>query len=371
MAADFEASSSQYGLKTSPSAALRLNHDSWIDVWVKSESSAGTDQKTLFNRTGTGGEMYSAYYGATMEDLNYYASSSGVGGTIRTVNASPDQASTWFHLAFRRAGTSMVVYQNGARLGNVTAGPASIHNGTADLGIGARNNGTHLFDGMIQEVRMWNTSVISVVEVRNLWNKRIDGTVYESHAGLVEYWPLISDGVSKTGNNNLTFPNSVTWVDADPEWLSVGNNRTVFLPLNLQATSSISTTTRTLSSISATATLTSVLGAGSGVTPDEIAPQVTNISPAADSEITPTQAIQFDITDETGLSGLLPMVHYPTLGRRELIHDGTNFIGAYASLSTRSIIAGGFRYTVRHESGWPDSPTFYPYAFDGGGNLLS
>lgn len=64
-------------------------------------------------------------------------------------------------------------------------------------------------------------------------------------------------------------------------------------------------------------------------------------------EVTSAPALQIEV-----LSALLPGV--PTT---EVIWDGSSFTSPYASGSSRSVIPGGFRYTLRRGVAWPDSPT--------------
>lgn len=101
---------------------------------------------------------------------------------------------------------------------------------------------------------------------------------------------------------------------------------------------------------------------------DETSPTISGYSPAAGSTITRDQAIQFDVTDETGLASALVMA---TLGdgQPEVVHDGTQFRGRYASLSTRSSISGGYRFVVRRTGGWTSSPTIQVVPVDTGGNV--
>lgn len=64
-------------------------------------------------------------------------------------------------------------------------------------------------------------------------------------------------------------------------------------------------------------------------------------------EVTSAPALQIEV-----LSALLPGV--PTT---EVIWDGSNFTAPYAGGSSRSVIPGGFRYSLRRGAAWPDSPT--------------
>jgi hypothetical protein len=48
----------------------------------------------------------------------------------------------------------------------------------------------------------------------------------------------------------------------------------------------------------------------------------------------------------------------------ELVFDGTDFVAPYYSLSTRSVIPGGYRFRLVRTPGWPAPPTVTCYPFD-------
>jgi len=91
-------------------------------------------------------------------------------------------------------------------------------------------------------------------------------------------------------------------------------------------------------------------------------PAIDNFSPAVGTPIARNDAVRFDVTDD---NGLLRAEVFVTLGSETyVVHDGDNFRGAFSGLSSRGAIAGGFRYTVRRNSGWVDPPTFEVHATD-------
>lgn len=109
-------------------------------------------------------------------------------------------------------------------------------------------------------------------------------------------------------------------------------------------------------------------GAGAGAGGDGVDPTIANISPAPGTAIKATQAITFDVTDETALSLVSIAASYAgDLDRVDLVFDGDGFRGRYRS-STVEAIAGGFRFVVRRSGGWPTAPTLEYIALDYGGN---
>lgn len=93
------------------------------------------------------------------------------------------------------------------------------------------------------------------------------------------------------------------------------------------------------------------------VVPDTTPPQVTNITPANGATIARAAAVEFDVTDDTGLAAVIVMVLYPDTGDYEVAHDGTTFAPRFVSKSTRTAISGGYRFKLVRTGGWPSAPT--------------
>ncbi len=109
-----------------------------------------------------------------------------------------------------------------------------------------------------------------------------------------------------------------------------------------------------------------------GVSPvvplDVAAPITTNVQPAPGTPITASMPIQFDVTDDTGtFRRVLVAAYFPTTGATLLVHDGDSFLGGFSGSSSRAMIAGGFRYTIRPDGGWTSSPTIRVFAIDQSG----
>lgn len=99
-------------------------------------------------------------------------------------------------------------------------------------------------------------------------------------------------------------------------------------------------------------------------------PVHSNIVPAAGTALAFLDFAQFEVTSAPALAGVVVSVRYPGLGTTEVVWDGTAFTAAYAA-STRTAIAGGFRFRVRREPSWPDAPTLTLLAINTGGEVLS
>jgi hypothetical protein len=104
------------------------------------------------------------------------------------------------------------------------------------------------------------------------------------------------------------------------------------------------------------------------VLPDTYPPVVSNVSPAAGTALARTDAVFFDVTDDSGVFRRIIVTATFTDGVAEVVHDGDGFAARYGSTSTRTPITNGFRYRVRRTGGWPYGPTIRAYAIDPAGN---
>ena len=73
--------------------------------------------------------------------------------------------------------------------------------------------------------------------------------------------------------------------------------------------------------------------------------------------------------DVDGFATIVAMVEYGT-GAYEVVHAGDAFAQVYAAQSTRSDVAGGFRYSVTRAGGWfGETVTLRIVAVDAEGNV--
>lgn len=102
------------------------------------------------------------------------------------------------------------------------------------------------------------------------------------------------------------------------------------------------------------------LGAFRGGTLVQLGPTVVNQTPSPGSTIYPGDTVSFDVTDVRPFLFLEVQVD---LARREVIHDGDQFLNPYLT-SIRVPIPGGWRYQVRRSGGWNAGPTFRVRVYD-------
>ncbi len=107
---------------------------------------------------------------------------------------------------------------------------------------------------------------------------------------------------------------------------------------------------------------------GAGI-PDEMAPIITNITPAPGQPLALDGAIMFDVSDETALSCVVVLASYDDdLNQVDVVYDGDGFRGRYRSSTVEVLETGELRFTVRRSGNFPDIPRLEWVIRDASGN---
>lgn len=93
-------------------------------------------------------------------------------------------------------------------------------------------------------------------------------------------------------------------------------------------------------------------------------PTVAVVSPALGQVIPRNVPWVVDVTDDRSVPGAALYAEFRTSRLSELIWKGDRFTFRYGG-STRTAIAGGYRYSLIRDGGWPSAPTFGVLAWDG------
>lgn len=138
-------------------------------------------------------------------------SDSGTDQNVGTINHT-FTSGTWTHLAvaYTASTGSAVVYVNGAAIGTVTGLGTSLSDQPNQFFIGGSEDagsGTRTFDGLIDDVRIWN-----VARTAGQISSNYQSEVSCSSPGLQGYWRFPNDLADCTTNaNNLTNHGSATF----------------------------------------------------------------------------------------------------------------------------------------------------------------
>lgn len=210
---DLEATSSQYlSITDASQTGLDLTTDFTIEAWVNPESQPGTYTiASKYQESGSNRNYIFQYFDdAATKKLRLLVNSNGQAGnnTFLDITQTLSNA-TWAHVAvtYDLSAGQAEFFVNGSSIGTVSGGPTTLANGTAEFQIGAeQTNGQH-WDGLIDEVRIWN-DIRTGTEISNNRNKQLTG----SETNLQGYWELNNDLLDKTSNNNdLTNNNAATF----------------------------------------------------------------------------------------------------------------------------------------------------------------
>lgn len=125
----------------------------------------------------------------------------------------------WVHVAGTYNGQTMRIYVNGTLRGEQSASTL-INVRQADILIGNFDVIQRRFDGLIDEVRIWNIARTQD-EIMSTMNTRLSG----AESGLVAYWPLENGSgqrvLDSVGNSNGTLGASESVESSDPNWAPV------------------------------------------------------------------------------------------------------------------------------------------------------
>ncbi len=216
--ADLEKDSSQYlSIADGSQTGLDLSGSLTLEAWVKLESqpvNGGSEMAIIDKFDGdNNARSYALRYVSVSGTYKLRLHTSSAGNT----NTETDVAATlpngeWHHVAVSKSGSTATFYVDGVSVGSGSA-DSSIYNGSATFAIGATvgNSADGFFDGLIDEVKVWNVAR-SGSDI--LTDK--GGESSGSETGLVGYWKLnnslsdsTSDGNTLTNNNSATFSTDV------------------------------------------------------------------------------------------------------------------------------------------------------------------
>jgi hypothetical protein len=221
------------------SATLDITSQITLATWVRPQQ-VGTQylvKKAIQGATG-GYELSLSSTGKAFFRLNQVPS----GDTYRlnSLTSYPIDGTTWMHLAATYDGATLRLYVNGVQEASAAAAITIVSN-TLSLGIGAQSNGTSIFRGAMDDVRVYATA-LSAAEIQALANPGLPTVTVLSPNGGEEFaqgttqnitwsasddvgvtaidleystnggssWIAIASGLSNSGSYPWTVPNVAT-----------------------------------------------------------------------------------------------------------------------------------------------------------------
>jgi len=189
VAADFERDSSQK-FTAVDSASLSITGNITIECWVKFESiGSGGYVGIVAKGTNDGTESYllAQQENAGDDKLSLFISTDGTAVDILQVTWNPSTA-TWYHVAvtWTAASSTAKFYVDGTQQGADQVGAkTSIGDFNTGLEIGGGAFGVQTFDGIIDDIRIWNV-VRTVTQIADNRSLQLTGT----ETNLKAYYPF-------------------------------------------------------------------------------------------------------------------------------------------------------------------------------------
>ena len=189
---------------------MDITDDITMMCWVKPSV---TTTGFLMGRDDGSNRNYFLYVdGSTKFGHDFYVSNSN-----QTVTSTTDVvANTWYHVAVTRVKSTgeHILYINGVAEDTDTDSTSSIDNDDVQFSIGARDDGSLDFTGLMKNVAVWNRA-LTATEIQNVMYKTYDELSGRLTSGLLR-WYSLEDGtgstaVDSTGTQNGTVSGSQGW----------------------------------------------------------------------------------------------------------------------------------------------------------------
>ncbi len=189
--------SSGQNLTAPNSSSLNIhNSDITLESWIQLSSvpSTGVVYEILGKyQDDNNNKQYALEIGNTGSHVTLSMDISTTGGNDNRLFYNLDPViGTWYHVAgsYNHVTGAITLYVNGSQVASSTIATGGPFNAgaNADLGIGstnAKNNTSGFFDGVIDEVRIWNTAR-TATQIANNYNHELTG----SESGLMAYYPF-------------------------------------------------------------------------------------------------------------------------------------------------------------------------------------
>lgn len=205
---DLESSSNQYlSITDANQTGLDITGDLSAEAWIKLESFPSTNNffsvvSKWDEDTNNRSYRFDIWDRSGDYKIGFSMSDNGLTGANRNdffSDALSISTGEWHHIAitFDASASTASFYLNGTAVGTDTGSLTSIHSGSAGVYVGSEDGVSNAFDGLLDEVRIWD-DIRSTSEIDN--NKYT--TLVGTESNLVSYWSLNSTTTDATSNGN-------------------------------------------------------------------------------------------------------------------------------------------------------------------------
>lgn len=156
-AVDFDGVNDALEIASASSSDLSITGAFTVSAWFKVDT-VDTTVQFIVAKFKTGGSIqYGLRIDGTSDLVECFMSSNGSTTTL-AASSGAISTGTWYHvLGCYNPSTAIQIYLDGVMVGeNTTSIPASVAAGTALFRMGDRDGGNRAFDGIIDEVAIWD-----------------------------------------------------------------------------------------------------------------------------------------------------------------------------------------------------------------------
>ena len=231
---DLELDNSQYlSITDANQTGLDITGDISFECWVKLEELPSTNSATMMLiakwKAGSGSDQSYLFQLGSDDKLGIDYNDGSAQTTIvaNTATVVAGDVGSWVHLAgtVDVSASTGTLYKNGTAIdATVNGTTTSIQNGAGDFTIGVHSGGTTYFDGLIDDVRVWN-DIRTATEISDNYQKELVG----DEANLVGYWKLNNDLLDETSNNNDLTNNNSAVFSSDVPFTGGGTRRIIII----------------------------------------------------------------------------------------------------------------------------------------------
>ncbi len=186
-----------------------------IEYWTKMNSTPASngDEYHIFHNSSAGSFAFRWFYANVLGTLKYEMDTFDSvcnGGTAQQTRVSYTMSTgTWTHVAAVKSGVTWELFIDGVSKGTGLA-LAVICDGSAVRGIGATNGGSNGYDGLIDDLRIYNGTALTASQILADYNCELT-----DFTNLNAYWKFNNSPNEVAGvgaaTDNLTEVNSPTY----------------------------------------------------------------------------------------------------------------------------------------------------------------
>ncbi|MFT4547067.1 MAG: hypothetical protein ACI9UA_001409 [Pseudoalteromonas tetraodonis] len=210
-AAEFNGSSSTITVPHSTD----LNPASFtLALWANADSTSGF-ASAVTSRDDTGASVHGyIIYNDSQGRWNFWSGGGGSPGSWPQLPGPAVQVGSWTHLAisYEEATQTMRFYVNGTQANSATAPNLYSPNGPQaepfNIGSGADNGGSFYFDGLIDDVALWDEA-LTVAEIQDVMDKGVPGGA-PAVTSFSASPPFVDSGQAVTLSWNVVRANSIS-----------------------------------------------------------------------------------------------------------------------------------------------------------------